>query len=343
MQKLIILFWCVGIYVSQHAKAEKPSVFIFTDINIDAGDPDDRQSLIHLLWYSDQLDIKGIVPDRWEAGGYKACTLALDAYARDYKQYSFKTKGFPLPRKLQQTIVRDSSDAVKKFIKAAKNNQPLYVLVWGNMSLISQILVQNPKLSHNIRLVTIGTGLLLERDRQYLAEKQKLAHPCQQPNWNGKGRNLLFSDARFNDLWWLEINWTYNGMFTGKEPETLFDTLKTYGEMGKHIATVVKNHPWAQYFRVGDTPSVLYLIDPAHKPDQPTESSWAGSFRQPFPEKRPYYFTDDAGTIEWNYEHPCKTWENHEEVFDYAKSTLENKRKEMYSELVKKLNSLYHQ
>ena len=45
----------------------KPQVFIFTDINIDQGDPDDRQTLIHLLWYADEVEIKGIVPDRWNA------------------------------------------------------------------------------------------------------------------------------------------------------------------------------------------------------------------------------------------------------------------------------------
>lgn len=32
---------------------------LFTDINIDKGDPDDRQSLIHLLWYADEL--QGII------------------------------------------------------------------------------------------------------------------------------------------------------------------------------------------------------------------------------------------------------------------------------------------
>ena len=66
---------------------ERPRVFIFTDINIDQGDPDDRQSLIHLLWYADELTVEGIVPDRWNAQGYEACKLALNAYADDYQNY----------------------------------------------------------------------------------------------------------------------------------------------------------------------------------------------------------------------------------------------------------------
>ncbi|MFW5759856.1 MAG: hypothetical protein ACOCXH_02615 [Cyclobacteriaceae bacterium] len=50
---------------------------------------------------------------------------------------------------------------------------------------------------------------------------------------------------------------------------------------------VTKNQEWPQYFRVGDTPSVLYVIDPEHDIDGPTESSWAGKFKQPFPQMRP--------------------------------------------------------
>ena len=42
-----------------------------------------RQSLIHVLWYSDELDIKAMIPDRWEACGFEACALGLSAYSQD--------------------------------------------------------------------------------------------------------------------------------------------------------------------------------------------------------------------------------------------------------------------
>jgi len=41
---IIFLVTCFGNLQSQNT----PRVFVFTDINIDSGDPDDRQSLIHL-------------------------------------------------------------------------------------------------------------------------------------------------------------------------------------------------------------------------------------------------------------------------------------------------------
>ena len=75
---LLLLFSC------SPEDEKRPRVFVFTDINIDSGDPDDRQSLIHLLWYANELDIQGIVPDRWDACGLEACQLAVAAYEKDY-------------------------------------------------------------------------------------------------------------------------------------------------------------------------------------------------------------------------------------------------------------------
>ena len=121
----------------------------------------------------------------------------------------------------------------------------------------------------------------------------------------------------------------------------MFEKLSVYGDLGKHIKEVVKNESWAQYFRVGDTPSVLYMIDPNHDLNDPTQSSWAGKFTKPFPDERPNYYTDLNGPVEWDYANPCSTWENHIEMNTYAKSTLEERRPEMYNALLNKLDEIY--
>ena len=98
---------------------------------------------------------------------------------------------------------------------------------------------------------------------------------------------------------------------------------------------------WAQYFRVGDTPSVLYLIDPDNNFDDPTLGSWAGKFTKPFPDERPNYYTDYNGLVEWDYSNPCNTWENHVDMATHAAGTLERVRPEMYRELLNKLSAIY--
>jgi len=342
MNNLAVFISFLFVLLSSTSIESKPRVFIFTDINIDAGDPDDRQSLIHLLWYANELEIEGIVPGRWQAKGLEACQLAVEAYAKDYN-YTLKKKGYPKPEKINNLLATDLEDAIKKFENAASDNdKPLYVLIWGNMRNFGKALRSKPELYQNIRVITIGTDLMMEANRKYLPESwKKTEKPCEQFNWNGHGRNEIFNDPRFNDMWWLEINWTYEGMFSGDDPREMFHKLSEYGALGQHMKEVVKNESWAQYFRVGDTPSVLYVIDPGHDLDDPTQSSWAGKFARPFPEERPNYYTDFNGHVKWNYKNPCETWENHVEMNNFAKSTLEKERPEMYKALLKKLDTVY--
>ena len=343
MKNLIFYFLLCRLLSTGIFAQENPGVFVFTDINIDAGDPDDRQSLIHLFWYADELTIEGIVPDRWNAQGYEACELALKAYAMDYESFDLAQKGYPEPDSLREKIAMDFDDAMAKFEQAAsKSGEPLYVLIWGNMLNFGKALRQNPEYADNIRLITIGTNVMMEAHRQHLPDSwEKTEKPCEQYNWNGFGRNEIFNDQRFTDMWWLEINWTYEGMFSGDEPGAMFEKLSQYGALGNHIKEVVENQEWAQYFRVGDTPTVLYVIDPDHNLSDPTEPSWAGAFKKPFPEKRPNYYTDHNGLVEWDYENPCNTWENHVDMNARAKGTLEEQRPEMYRALLEKLNRVY--
>lgn len=334
---LIYMIFTIISFASCKSQEAKPRVFVFTDINIDKGDPDDRQSLVHLLWYADELQIEGIVPDRLDAQGMEASLMAFDAYATDFQKYSFGEKGFPPPEHLKNILAKNSEDAILRLQKAAMSgdDEPLYVLVWGNMVNFGKALKQHPEIKDKIRLITIGTGL------KYGPEDEVAGKDCNVPNWNGPGRNEIYKDPRFNDMWWLEINWTYNGMFSGEGPNEMFEKLSQYGAMGKHMKFVTKNQAWAQYFRVGDTPSVLYLLDPNLNPDDPTQSGWAGKFIKPFQDERPHYYTDDKGAVEWDYANPCNTWENLKAMYAYNKSTLEKERPGMYQALLVKLDKVY--
>ncbi len=342
---MIRIFLLIGFsfifFVSCKAR-NNPRVFIFTDINIDAGDPDDRQSLVHLLWYSNELQIEGIVADRWNARSVEACKLAIGAYGDDYQKLSFIKQKYPTPENLVKLVANNTDESFKLFANAVSDkSSPLNVLVWGNMESLSKILLAHPEYSNNIRLITIGTGLMLEDDIKDMPKDWEKSKPCEQLNWNGFGRNAIYYNPQFNKMWWLEINWTYSGMFIGDEPKVMFNELSKYGNMGKHIKDVVKYEDWAQYFRVGDTPSVLYLLDPNHELDDPTQSSWAGKFVKPFPNLKPNYYTDYSGSQEWDYLNPCNTWENHKFVRDEATKTLLNRRSEMYHALIEKLNLIY--
>jgi hypothetical protein len=288
------------------------------------------------LWYSDELDIVGFVPDYWNGQGYEACMFGLDAYKKDYDVYDFGSQGFISPEEMESRIIRSEADAVEQLRNAVLNSsEPIYVLVWGNMLTVKEALFTYPEIASGIRMLTIGTGI------KYGPKDEVPGDDCTAVNWNGKGRNDIYSDPRFDELWWLESNWTYNGMFQGKGPTEMFGLLQAYGAMGAQIKVVTKRHKWAQYFRVGDTPTVTYMIDTSHDLSNPKSSSWAGKFKRPFPKDRPNYYTDDNGNVAWDYSDPCNTWDNLEAMYAHNKNTLFVKRQEMYDALIEKLDKIY--
>jgi hypothetical protein len=326
---IVLFYGCI-------LKEKKPRVIITTDINNVGGDPEDKQSLVHVLWYADELEVVGIIPDYWSGKGYEASMEVLETYKKDYNDFNFKVKGYPDPSSVEEMFVQDSQSASEMIIKEANtSDEPLYILIWGQMTTFQKALFQSPEIKDKVRILTIATGV------KYGPADEQVGEKCDVVNWNGRGRNEIYNDPRFKDLWWLESNWTYNGMFMGDGPKDMFKKLSNYGSMGAFIKTATKGHDWAQYFRVGDTPTVLYLIDPSNELDNPALGSWAGKFKQPFPDDRPNYWTDDNGNINWDYEDPCNSWENVVEMYAYNKSTLFDRRQKMYEQLLKKLDRLY--
>jgi hypothetical protein len=291
--------------------------------------------MAHLLMYADEVNIRGIIPHRLQAGGVKATMLAIDAYEQDYNNPAnqYKALDYPPPDALRATIAQSGQAARRMLIQEAKQataDDPLYVLVWGNMQVLRDALMEEPAIADHLRVLSIGTHIRSPRD-----------NPCYEENWNGAGRQDIYTDPRFQNLWWVESDWTFEGMFMGDEPENLLKQLKGYGALGQHIWDVVQPVKWAHYFRAGDTPSLLYVLDPNHSLDNPTEGSWAGKFYQPFPEARPNYYTDVNGGLEWDYDNPCRTWANAKAVHKARVQTLLDRRPEMYEALTTKLNRLY--
>ena len=129
-------------------------------------------------------------------------------------------------------------------------------------------------------------------------------------------------------MWWMENDWAYNGIFEGQAPGDFLLEIKTYGKLGYYIWDVVQSHNWAHYFRAGDTPTLLYLLEDMDH-DDPSRFSWGGRFIRPFPEKQPNYWIDDAGIAEWNKEDPCETWDLAQQVYQYRIQGLIDNRDKM--------------
>lgn len=122
--------------------AEKKEHIILSDFG---SDPDDDQSLISYLFFSNHFDTKAIVLTK-PSGQVRHVQAVIDAYEKDYSKFRAYDPNYPTPNSLRKAIidgrtkqgVKKLANLVKKS-KATKKN-PLYVTVWGNIHSLSEAL-----------------------------------------------------------------------------------------------------------------------------------------------------------------------------------------------------------
>ncbi|MDX1284499.1 MAG: DUF1593 domain-containing protein [Draconibacterium sp.] len=341
---LLFLLLASFLYSCKGKDKTLPKIIICTDINIDRGDPDDRQSMAHLMMYANEVEIVSIIPERWNAGGYDATMQAIDAYDKDFNnpEFNFKKLNYPDPESIRPLVQKDRENAIDNFIASARETtQPIHVLIWGNMVLVRDALRKAPDIVDKIRIYTIATHRMFQNPDAEQNSRDTTRFGIR-INWNGPGRNDICNNERFNNLWWLENDWGYNGMFEGQEPRDFLLEIKEYGALGYNIWEVVQPKSWAHYFRAGDTPTLLYLLEPGVDLNNPASSTWAGKYIKPFPETRPNYWIDDAGKKEWDYANPQNSWHKGKEVYDFRVKNLMKARADMYDSYREKMKKLYN-
>ena len=288
--RILLLSMLLFPLVALTQTATRPAVVISTDIG--GSDPDDYQSMVHLLMYADRLDIRGLVSSPPGEGRVAHIQEVIDAYAQDYGKLKEHGPFFPTPDILRRYIKQGAtepqngslpdttiSEGARWIVEQAMAMQrrPLYILVWGSITDVAQALQYRPAIKDNIRVYSIGS-------------------------WNTeqdpKARDYLYQ--QHPDLWWIENNTTFRGMYMGGFQKKKMDNagfvekyVKDAGALGKLFWEKKKD------IKMGDTPSVLYLLN--GNPDAPDGESWGGTFKAT--DHGPQYWTDDPehypGNLLW--------------------------------------------
>ncbi len=258
---------------------ERPRVIVSTDIG--GSDPDDFQSMVHLLLYADVLDIEGIISSPPEGGRVAHIQETIDAYAHDYPNLRSHNPDYPAPEVLRQLAKQGAYKAAPSegFSQAsegsdwiigrakADDKRPLYVLVWGSITDVAQAVHDSPDIKKTLRVYSIGSWNTAKdrAAREYLYK----SHP---------------------DLWWVEADTTFRGMYIGG---TQNDDLGNRPFLKLHVSGhgalgdfLVAKKP---DIKMGDTPSVLYLL--RGDPNKPSSDHWGGRFVKT--DHGPNYWTDD--------------------------------------------------
>jgi hypothetical protein len=246
----------------------KPRILISSDIG--GTDPDDNQSMIHLLMYSNMFDIEGLVSSPSYGEGNKEEMLRMiDLYEKDLPGLEKHQSGFPSPDYLRSVTKQgrkgavpyagysDPSEGSEWIISCAKKNdsRPLWILVWGGLDDLAQALHDAPEIQNTIKVYWIGG-----------------------PNKKWSANSYAYLVENFPDLWFIEANASYRGFFSDSEsPDSLSNSnyyrniIADNGFLGKDFA----NH-YDGTIKMGDTPSLLYLMNGV--PETPNSEHWGGSF-----------------------------------------------------------------
>jgi hypothetical protein len=264
---------------------KKPRIIISTDIG--GKDPDDYQSLVHYLLYSDMVKTEALISSPPFYGTADNILETLECYRADFSK--LKTRGnYPEPRELEAVTVQGAEDTgspgpekntsgSEKIIECAlaEDESPLFVLLWGSMTDLAQALYVCPEITRNIRVYSIGS-------------------------WNTKqdpeSRNYIYTNHP--DLWWIESDETFRGMYMGGNQEADLGNeafvelhVRGHGALGDFYAGKKKD------IKMADTSSFLYILSPlignTGNWDDPTAPSWGGSYMKPDP-RRCYWKDSDS-------------------------------------------------
>lgn len=245
----------------------KPRVIISTDIG--GTDDDDFQSMIHFLMYSDRFNTEGLISSpSYGNGKKKDIQDMIDLYAKDCPKLNAHAD-FPEPDSLRAvckqgafgnapyTGWRSATEGSEWIIQCArkKASQPLWILVWGGLDDVAQALHDAPDIKNKIRVYWIGG-----------------------PNKKWSVNSYAYIVKNFPDLWFIENNATYRGLFANISPVDEATANQYYdqhihgsGSMGKRFENYYKG-----VIKMGDTPSLLYAME--SELENPEKESWGGSF-----------------------------------------------------------------
>lgn len=246
---------------------KKQRVLVTTDIG--GTDPDDNQSMAHLLMYTDCFDLEGIVSSPSYGSGSKEEILRMiDLFEKDLPKMIMHIDGLMTPEQLRAitkqgrkgaapycgfTTPTEGSEWIVKCARR-KSDRPLWISVWGGLDDVAQALHDAPDIADKIRINWIGG-----------------------PNKKWSANSYAYIVENFPDLYMIEDNVSYRGFIAENQNADEFNAgfyetyLKGAGNIGEDFSNYYKGIP-----KMGDTPALLYVMD--GNPDDPQGESWGGSF-----------------------------------------------------------------
>ena len=156
MRTMTAFLLLISLYLSTSAAAEKPRVFVLTDIE---NEPDDAMSMVRFLTYANHFDIEGLAATtsihQQNRVAPERIRRIVEAYGKVRDNLEQHEQGYPTADVLLQRVtegipvygmngVGDGKDspASELLIKAADKDdpRPMWVTAWGGPNVLAQAL-----------------------------------------------------------------------------------------------------------------------------------------------------------------------------------------------------------
>jgi hypothetical protein len=295
-----------------HAAApEKVRLFVLTDIE---NEPDDAQSMVRLLTYSNQFDIEGLVATTSVHMSDKTSPARIreivDAYGQVRDNLEKHESGWPTVEHLRSVISeglpqhgmravgegKDSPGSAALIAAVARDDpRPLWVSVWGGPNVLAQALwkvraTRSPK----------ALAKFIAKLRVYTISDQDDSGP-----WIRKNFPQLFyivspgyaPGGAYHFATWSGISGDkVHGRFTGADFSIvdnpwLDQNIRRKGPLGAQ-------HPRTLFLMEGDTPSFLGLVNNGlNEPEQPNWGGWGGRYELYLPPTQRWYLEPETRSI----------------------------------------------
>ncbi|MEG8988591.1 nucleoside hydrolase-like domain-containing protein [Ignavibacteria bacterium 4148-Me] len=270
--------------------SQKHRAIILTDIE---ADPDDTQSLVRLLLYSNEIDIKGIIATTscWLKTEVhpESIKKIIKAYGKVYSNLLKHDLNFPseetllklvkvgLPRYGMLAVGEgNDSEGSEWIIKTLEENdeRPLWICVWGGVNTLAQALykIKNTK---------------TEKEAKRLIAKLRVYTISDQDD------SGIWIRKNFPDLFYIVSpgddygNATWNAINTfvkGINNETISNSWISHNIQQGH-GPLGAVYPDVAYGMEGDTPSWLSLIpNGLNEPEHPDWGGWGGRYELYMPD-----------------------------------------------------------
>ncbi len=309
---LLILFiaCCLGFCASLSA-ADKPRVFVLTDIE---NEPDDAMSMVRLLTYANHFDIEGLVAStsihQQKHVAPQRIRQIVEAYGKVRDNLEKHEPGFPTGAQLL-TIVSEGlpvyglegvgegkdSPGSELLIRALEreDSRPLWVPIWGGPSVCAQALWK-------IRATRSPEALAraISKLRVYAISDQDDSGP-----WLRKEFPNLFyttspgfsAGGSYHHATWSGISGDHfharcdGADFTLVSNEWLDRNIRKKGPLGAE-------YPRWEYLMEGDTPSFLGLVNNGlNDPEHPNWGGWGGRYELYTPRLQKWHLFQETRPI----------------------------------------------